>query len=249
MAIKTLTTLFDFPIGTIIRDLSYDIERRLIAFGAVTYDLTGGTEATKPTLNPNLSETERKVLLLEEMLLTNYNPSLEPFAPSDWVQHGVYDYNDLATETTPINVPATETYVDLTNDALGSFTNKDYPLPGVTDIWDATNQRFDFSQLSLGDKVDIRLDLSVTTTVPNQDIDVVLVVADGEAGEYEIPFINSSYKTAKAHDLNRFNGIYMGDLNTRDNYAKFKIKSDDVATVVVRGWYITVTPRFAKFQE
>lgn len=249
MAIRLLSTLFDFEPNTIVRDLGYDIERRLVSRGAATYNLSGGTEATVRTLNPNLSDVERRILLLEELLLTNRNTStLEPFAVSDWVLHGIYDYNDVATVSTPINVPATETFVDITNDALGSFTNKDYPLPGVADLWDAVNQRFDFSDLSLGDKVDIRLDIEVTTTVPNQDIDVVLVMADGEAGEYEIPFVNSSYKTAKANDLNSFNGVYMGDSNTRDNYAKFKIKSDDVATVVVRGWYLTVTPRFAKFQ-
>ena len=61
MAIRLLSTLFDFEVSTIVRDLSFDIEKRLVARGAASYDLSGGTEATVPTLNPNLSDVERHV--------------------------------------------------------------------------------------------------------------------------------------------------------------------------------------------
>lgn len=81
MAIRLLTTLFDFVPGTIVRDISYDIEKRIVERGAASYDLTGGTEAAVPTFNPNLSETEKAVVAIEELLLTNRNTStLEPFA-------------------------------------------------------------------------------------------------------------------------------------------------------------------------
>ncbi len=247
MAIKLLVSLFDFDADTIIRDLSFNIEKRLVNRGAATYDLTDGTNATVPTLSPDLTEIEKQVVLLEQLLLTNRNKStLEPFAPADWVQHGLYDYNDAATATTPISVPATSTLTELTNDAAGEYTNKTYALPDVADVWDATNNRFDFSSLSLGDKVEIRLDVQVTTTAAYQDIDIVLVMAEGTEFEYEIPFINLNFKTAQANDLNRFNAIYMGDENTLGNYAKFKIKSDAAATVIVNGWFVCVTPRFAK---
>lgn len=71
MAIKLLTPMFDFAIGTIIRDLSYDIERRLVERSGATYDLSGGVEATVATLNPNLTDTERRLLILEEILFSN----------------------------------------------------------------------------------------------------------------------------------------------------------------------------------
>lgn len=152
---------------------------------------------------------------------------------------GWFDYNDLATQTTPISVSATtETYI--TNDELGEFTNKLYKPASVTDIWDASTNAFDFSELSNGDMVDIRLDLIVTTTQPNQDVIVNLEMASGQVGSYDILFSRNSYKTANTHPVNRFNGIYMGDDFTRLNPAKFKIYSDYDCTVVVNGWYCKV---------
>ncbi len=250
MAIKLLSTLFDFAPGTIVRDLSYDIERRIVARGAGSYDLSGGTEATVATLNPNLSDVERRILLLEELLLTNRNTSgLEPFAVSDWVLQGIYDYNDLATATTPIAIPNTGAYVYIPNDGQGAFTNKTYALPGIADIWDVANQQFDFSNLSLGDTIDIRLDMVVTTTAPTQEIDVDLEMAIGSpGGAYDIDFYRNIVKSAGAYDVNRWTSVYMGNEDTLNYPAKLKVRSDDTASAVVRGWYVRVLPRFAKFQ-
>lgn len=156
---------------------------------------------------------------------------------------GVYDYNDLATATTPISVPNTYTYVDLTNDENGTYTNKTYALTTVTDVWDSATNTFDWSGLELGDTVDIRLDIEVTTTSPNQLVDIDLEMASGSGGSYDILFFKGVFKNAGANDVNRFNSIYMGDLTTRDNPAKFKIRSDDTASVVVRGWYVRVNKR------
>ena len=52
---------------------------------------------------------------------------------------GILDYNDVATQTTPIEVTGGAGFVDLTNDEQGSSTNKLYPPLGVTDVWDADN--------------------------------------------------------------------------------------------------------------
>ena len=166
----------------------------------------------------------------------------DPVLPVDVCRIGFADYNDAATGTTPINVPGTLTDVDLTNDEQGSFTNKNYLPVGITDIWDAVTNRFDFSDLKLGDMVDIRLDLDVTTTSPNQLVEIDLVVAEG-AGTYNIPFIDNVYKNAGTQRVNRYNGLYMGDLNTQANPAKFVIRSDDTATVRVNGWYTKILIR------
>jgi hypothetical protein len=188
-------------------------------------------------------------LLLEEMLLTNYSQVLEPFANADLVQMGIYDYNDTATATTPINVTGGAGFVYLTNDGLGDFTQTDNALPGAPNLWDASTDEFDWTDLNIGDSVDIRLDIEVTTTQPNQQVTVALEVASGDAGEYDIQFSKNTYKTAGVQDVLVMNGIYMGDVVTQGNPAKFKIRSDDNATVVVRGWYLKALARFAKFQE
>lgn len=159
------------------------------------------------------------------------------------VFHGGFaDYNDGATAITPIAVnAATPTF--LTNDAAGAFTNEAYLPFQVTTIWDETNDCFDWTQLKLGDMIDIRLDIEVTTSGPNQSVKVWLQMADGTGGTYAIPFEGAFLKTTGAYDINRFNGIYMGDTNSLNNPAKFMIESDASCDVVVRGWYCKIIRR------
>lgn len=157
---------------------------------------------------------------------------------------GVYDYNDLDTQTTPINISAPATWFDITNDGLGPNTNTTYALPSAPDIWTGgVTNRFDFSSLDLGDTVDIRLDLVMTTSSNNQDVDVDIVLGAGP-GEYRLPFITEqNYKTAGPHQLLRFSSVYMGDVNTRDNPARFQIRSSNTGTLLVNGWYCRVIKR------
>ena len=70
--------------------------------------------------------------------------------------YGVYNYDDSVTN---ISIPAANTWYNLTN-ADGGPQSLKYPLPGIAEIYDTTTQAFDFSSLSLGDSVDIRIDLA-----------------------------------------------------------------------------------------
>lgn len=160
------------------------------------------------------------------------------------VRYGIYDYNDLATQSTPINIAAANTWYPLTNDALGPFTNKDYALPDVADVWDTTTQAFDFSGMALGDTVDIRLDVSVTSGTVNQSFDIDIFIDDGGAGEYQLPFIvQQTFKSTGTRQVIRFNSIYLGDDITRLNAARFKIRSDSTGSVKVNGWYVRAMKR------
>lgn len=161
---------------------------------------------------------------------------------ADNIKGGILDYNDLATSTTPISIPSGLVNVDVTNDGLGAFTNKAYAPVGVTDIWNSTTNLFDWSDLKLGDMIDIRLDLSVTTSSPNQLVEIDLLLGVG-GGQYAIPFARNTYKNAGAQNVNRYNGIYMGDANTINNPAKFVVRSDASATMIVNGWYCKVLVR------
>ena len=162
--------------------------------------------------------------------------------PIDNFKGGFFDYNDVATQSTPIVVTGGGGFVKLTNDEQGAFTNKDYPPAGVTDIWDSINNRFDFSELNLGDMIDLRLDLEVTTTSPNQELDIRLFLGIGQS-EYSVPFVKLTYKTAGAQAINRFNGIYIGNLVTLNGFGEFRIASDANATVKVNGWYCKIIRR------
>ncbi len=149
--------------------------------------------------------------------------------------NGVFDYNDAITPSTPIAVTGGAGYTFLTNDGQGPFTNISYPPEGVTKVWDGVTNRFDFSELTLGSKIEIRLDIEVTTTSPNTAFDAALELAIG-GSTYDISWINSFQKTAGVQHIVVASFIYIGDENTRANPAKFKIKSDEDISVKIFGW-------------
>ena len=149
---------------------------------------------------------------------------------------GIFDYRDQATGTTPISVSA-NTSTLITNDGAASDTYKKLPDTGVTDLYNTTFNRFEFSTLTIGDMIDIRLDLEITTTVNNQIFSIDLELGQGGT-TYTVPFIvDQEKKTFGATSVIRWNGIYMKDANTINNYGQFKIISPDALTVEVHGWY------------
>lgn len=163
--------------------------------------------------------------------------------PSDNFSGGLFDYNDAATSSAPISVVGGGASSILTNDGLGAFTNTNFTPVGISSLWDTNLNKFDWSELKLGDMVDVRLDIDVTTTQTNTEVRVDLVLALG-GFSYSIPWIlETNYKTSGIHKLNRYNGVYMGDSNTLNNPAHFTITSDKNCDVVVNGWYIKVISR------
>lgn len=155
------------------------------------------------------------------------------------IRMGFADYSDAATSTTPISVPQGVPTV-LTNDAAGPFTNTSHLPAGVTRVWNGATNQFDWSELSIGDTVDIRLDGTVVTTTPNQTFLITLVAGIGSGSEYSIPFAGAVTKSVGSVPASRFNGIYIGNSETKDFPAELRITSDAAATVVVNGWYCRI---------
>jgi len=151
---------------------------------------------------------------------------------------GWADYNDNATSGTPLSVIGGGAAVVLTNDTLGTFTNTSNLPDGVTSLWNPSTNKFVWTDLKIGDMVDIRLDITITTASANTSINVLLHLGTG-GGAYVIPFIQEHlFKTSGTHQITRFNSIYMGDSNTINNGGQFKITADSNCTVKVNGWYV-----------
>jgi hypothetical protein len=154
------------------------------------------------------------------------------------VSTGFFDYNDSATAITPISVLA-NTWTKLTNNGLGAFTNKTYKPTGVAEVWNTTTNRFEWGELLLGDAVDIRADIEVITSVPNQTVSLAIFNATGTGGEYEIDLMpETTYKTTGIQKIITYMGIYMGDNNTLNNPSEIRIRSDAACSVKVNGWYV-----------
>ena len=164
---------------------------------------------------------------------------------NDDISGGFADYNDNATSGTPLNVTGGGAAVVLTNDTLGAYTNTQFLPEGVDRLWDPSTNNFDWSDLKVGDMVDIRLDIIVKTLSSNTGIDVLLHLGTG-AGAYSIPFIQEhNFKSSGNHQITSFNSIYIGDTNTLNNGGQFKITADANCSVAVNGWYVRCLRRGA----
>jgi hypothetical protein len=161
-------------------------------------------------------------------------------ASPDGFSGGWADYADVATTGSPLNVTAV--YSVITNDGLGVNTNTSYLPEGVTQLWDSSTNSFDWSELKVGDMIDIRLDLSVTIVTNNTAVDVDLFMGFG--GSIDVPFISAqNFKTAGTYNLIRYQGLYIGSDDVRNNAAQLKIKADHNCTCVVNGWYVRYTKK------
>ena len=157
---------------------------------------------------------------------------------------GFYNYdNTLAAQT----ITANGTWQKLDNNVLGPLTMTQYRPTSMDEagIWDPVTNQFDFSQLSLGDQIQIRVDVDVTPGSNSQDIDARLLFDIGGA-EFGLMVGHMIPKTT-ATILNHIDyvGMFMGSAGVLANPAEIQVRADsggDV-TVNVHGWYVSLIRR------
>ena len=160
------------------------------------------------------------------------------------VQNGFADYNDEATAITPIVLPA-NTWITLTNDGTGAFTNLGYLPTGVTQLMDTSTGQFDFSELKLGDNCFVRNDFSVTPQTNNALLKLRYQLGVG-ANAYTLETILGRLDSGSGIQY-RFSlvpqMIYMGDLNTKDNPIKLEVNLSGNGTLNNAGSVIQLMRR------
>lgn len=151
--------------------------------------------------------------------------------PPDILRGGWANY--INGDITPITLPAgVET--KLTLDASTGAIIDEYLPEGVTSVWDSVNSQFDFSQLSVGDMVDIRIDGELTTTTINDSFQVNFVAAIGTPSEFTLPFASGSRFIAGTNIVSRYNGVFLGSQDMIDNPAELRgLASDDAEGFII----------------
>ncbi len=162
--------------------------------------------------------------------------------PLDNFFGGSFDVADTATTTTPISIPGTSTFIKLTNNGLGVQTNNNFAPIGITELWDPTNNEFDFSQLKLGDIVTIRIDLDVDIQNNDTEVEVRLQAGIG-VFTFNINWDQRSYKAVQVAPLAKSSFVTMVTAAILDGTAEFQLKADKACAVTVRGWNYTITRR------
>jgi len=153
---------------------------------------------------------------------------------------GYFHYTDTATQTTPLTI-LPDTNKKLTNNGLGAQTNLTQAPYGVSTLFNTTTNEFDFSQLSIGDTLDLRVDLLLTTTSANQKYVVFLRVGEGSVAQYDLPIFMGQIKSISSDNRIIGNEPFSIDYQEHiDNPATLYILSDDDGSVKVNGWYASI---------
>ncbi len=157
---------------------------------------------------------------------------------------GVADYNDAATQTTPIILSA-NTWTTIPNDGQGIATNLNYMPANVTRLLDTSNGQFLFDELDLGDNVVIRNDFSVTPNTNNAALKLRYLLGAGGAAyilEKTLPRLDAGSGQPYRFSLNT-DMIYLGDLNTKNNPVTVQINLSTNGTLVNAGTAFGVNRR------
>ena len=164
----------------------------------------------------------------------------QPEAPESLLNSvGYFDYNDLITQTTPLTA-VTNTPLKLTNDSEGANTSTDQNPYGVSYVWDSTTNQFNFSELSVGDTIDVRVHVQVTTTTSNQKVDIKAKFGIGSVSQFENAIYENVFKSSGLHEISFVAPFYMGSTYITDYPAELYLTTDASATVKVDGWYVRI---------
>ena len=234
--------VFDPEAGNIRYYTKSDIQVSASNNNVVLSNKGGGTPFFSKPLTEIDAPSTTPVNSLSEMVKLIHGWITSP-GGTDNFSGGWADYADVATTGSPIAVTAVPAV--LTNDGLGVDTNTAY-LPigdnGITQLWNTSSNGFDFSDLNVGDMLDIRMDITVIIASNNTAVDVDLYMGSG--GSIVVPFISQqNFKSAGSFDVIRYMGVYIGSVDVRDSLAQLKISADNNCTCTVNGWYIKAIRR------
>ena len=189
--------------------------------------------ATK--INANFTENYASIAANEAAIAVN-TALIAGFTKTYW-----FDDNDTATATTPISHVGGATNTYLTNNSLGSFTNQ-YNPDSKDRLWNPATNKFDFTSLKIGDVIEFRGDIEVDTTSANQEIDMLMSLAEGQLAPYDLNIDHSYYKSVSTSNKITFMfRVYIGDEQTKAGGSRFRLSSSDNASIKVNGWFYSVT--------
>lgn len=152
---------------------------------------------------------------------------------------GSFRYQDLSSQITPVSIIAsTDTLI--ANDTEGDKTNLSNSPYGVSTVYLETENAFDFSSLSIGDTIDLRIDLTIETTIANQIFKLFARTATSSINEEDKYF---AFEQIKSIGTNSFSfsipfDIANGDI--QNNPAQIFINSDASASISNINYYVEV---------
>lgn len=176
--------------------------------------------------------------LVYTVVVTAVSKKSVTIARSGITSAGYAIYEDSRVTTTTL---AAGVFTIIPNDALGTNTTNAYLPLGVTNLWNAGTNSFDFSELAVGDAVEMRIIVQPTTASNNTEIELDLFLGSGGA-QYKVPFITTqNFQFAGLFEATRYTSFPIRDEDTRTSPAQFKAIADKNCTLQTDDFFVKVT--------
>jgi len=176
--------------------------------------------------------------LVYTVLVTAVSKKSVTIARSGITSAGYAIYEDSRASTLTLTA---DTLTVVPNDTLGTNTTNAYLPLGVTNLWNAATNSFDFSELAVGDAVEMRIIVQPTTTSNNTEIELDLYLGSGGA-QYKVPFITTqNFQFAGLYEATRYTSFPIRDEDTRTSPAQFKAIADKNCTLQTDDFFVKVT--------
>lgn len=159
---------------------------------------------------------------------------------------GWQDFNDLATQTTPVTLTLADTWYTVPNDGLGDFTRTDYKVLGKPDIWNPDTDSFNFTELFVGGLHIIRATVRIETPSANTEVLMRMRLGIGSPTEVTVPVFQRFLKKNNVpYQISDTTFFTIGSENTRDFPAQLEIQADvGGCELTIEGWRIMTVDRF-----
>lgn len=151
-----------------------------------------------------------------------------------WYSYGHAGSNQALTSA--------NTYYDLINDSNGSDTLNFRALPSVDNVWNPTTNRFDWSDLSVGDVVNLWANVEVITTTVSTTIDFIYEAAVGTGSPVVLSLASQKLFTSTGtYQITLPITSFITNASIRDNPARLRMRADETGTsVAVKSWLVNV---------
>ena len=155
-------------------------------------------------------------------------------------RNGVEDQN--STNAPVALLP--DAYSFLLNNGLGPSTIINLLPLNTAPTWDLVNNQFDFSSLTVGTWITMRLDFDLTTSSGNTDFVCAMDFIIGQPTAFTKVLGRRFFKNNKVYlgETVTF-GFYIGSEATMNNPAKIKVKTDSNTTFKLNGWAMGINVR------
>ena len=153
-----------------------------------------------------------------------------------FIQSGAIILADLATQTTPYNYSTSPAIVNIPNDGAGVTSDASKAPNNIGSFYDVGLQQLEFSEFKVGDVITLRIDLEVTNTQVDQDIEVLLSIAESTPSARVSSVLTKRLHAINSHRVTGEITFYIHHANVLSNPGHIQFQSADDAVIVVNSF-------------